>query len=72
MTRLLPRLDLQNAFVIVCVCVQNSKNGLHCAFNIQLHQLQITHNTRTLWNKIMSVQFGKQLNIGIGHWIFCA
>jgi len=52
--------------LLLYVCMQNSKNGLHCAFNIQLHQSQITHNTRTLWNKIMSVQFGKQLNIGIG------
>ena len=53
MTRLLPRLDLQNAFVIVCVRAK-LQNGLHCAFNIQLHQSEIKHNKQTLWNKIMS------------------
>ena len=56
--------------LLLYMCVQNSNNGLHCAFNIQLHQSQITHNTNTVEQNNVTVQFGKQLNIRIGHRIF--
>jgi len=46
--------NAHNGHWLLYECVQNSKHGLHCGFNIQLHQSQIKHNTRTLWKKIMS------------------
>jgi len=46
------------------MCVQKNKHGLHCVFNIQLLHSQIKQHKYTL--EKMSVQFVKQLNIGIG------
>jgi len=65
MTRLLPRLDLQNAFVIVCVHAKLQTQFALCYINHKLY-------TNTVEQNNDRVQFGKQLNIGIGHWIFCA